>query len=200
MEHNKSYLVITFDGGARNNPGKSGCGAIVSKIIENDNNKNIIRIYGIISIYLGMKTNNYSEYKGISEGLQLLMEIFEENNHILVIGDSQMILTILQNVKMTKKYQKEQEKIYHVLQFQEEVNYKHHLRNYNKAADYLANLAMDRENKKNMIQQDVNIEKLKDLLHKDLKEDLNVESIEINEKIIYRENSREDRLGERLIG
>ena len=192
MKKNQNRIIITFDGGARGNPGLSGCGATVNEIIIVGNNQVKVKIHGIISIYLGENTNNFAEYQGITEGIQLMMKIFEENNKILVIGDSQMILETLKKVKITNKYREEQEKIYEILQLQKDIKYKHHFRINNQVADYLANSAMDRGRNKNRIQNDLDGEKIKELLWNDLKEEYNVESIEIEEKVRYIEN-REDK-------
>ena len=67
-----------------------------------------------------------------------------------------MILQKLENVQTTKKYENMQKSIYYYLQYYQNVEYQHHYREYNKTADFLANLGMDKRDdfsqKKNQVE------------------------------------------------
>ena len=204
-EKQNKNLFMLFDGGARGNPGISGCGAIVGEI----NNikeitggyymeKTVFRIHGIITSFLGIQTNNFAEYEGLLTGLELIMENFEHQNNITIIGDSQMILETIKNVKFTNNFLQQQEQIYEILQYQEEINYYHHFRTENKTADLLANMAMNR--KKNGItnkelRNEIVGKKsiIEDFVKKDVEQELGNIQVEWIENIKIIENSREER-------
>ena len=135
-------ILITFDGGSRGNPGISGSGAIISEVWTEEEMVKV-KILNIISIYIGKQnTNNQAEYMGL---IYALISIQNMGKTIRIIGDSNMILNILKQVKITKKFQKYQSFIYSILQGHQEIKYSHHYRIKNKTADFLANLAMDRK-------------------------------------------------------
>lgn len=127
--------ILRFDGGSRGNPGPSGCGAV----IYHDNDE-------IWSGYLFLsekQTNNYSEYMGLIIGLEqaLKMNIKE----ILVEGDSLLVIN-----QLTNKYKCKSENLIELNQkatnlsnLFKNIHFNHILRNKNKRADKLSNIAID---------------------------------------------------------
>ena len=96
----KKKLYITFDGGSRGNPGISGSGAFIGEL-ETDGLKNKMKVLNMISIFIGEKdTNNKAEYLGLIYAL-LSIKQQEQEKELIIIGDSKMILSLLENVKIT---------------------------------------------------------------------------------------------------
>jgi len=125
-------ITIYFDGGSRGNPGNSGCGAT----LENDD--------FIINLYLntGKNTNNHAEYMGLIIALRELKNYPKE--FLDIYGDSQLIIKQLKGeyeckAKNLKPFYEE------AISILKNYKYKltHVLRNNNKEADELANIAMD---------------------------------------------------------
>ena len=97
----------------------------------------------IIAVYLGDNlTNNYAEYMALIFGLAAIPTL---NNKISIYRDSNMILNILQKMKIISRYAKQQEFLYNLYQFQNFQMVIHNFREKNTAADKLANLAMDQQ-------------------------------------------------------
>lgn len=131
------YYILTFDGGSRGNPGKSGCGFVLY-----DNNNNIITEG---KKFLGIQTNNYAEYMGVISGLEKALEL--NIKHLIIKGDSLLIIKQLkgiynvnsENIKPLYK------RAINLINIMDKVEYIHIKRNMNSAADKLANQAMDHE-------------------------------------------------------
>jgi ribonuclease HI len=129
-------LIIHTDGGARGNPGPSGCGAVL-KTVDG-------QVVGEISHYLGFATNNQAEYTAIVLALDKAIEIGAKELDFLL--DSELAVKQLKREYKVKN--KDLEKLYvlvynKALKFQK-VTWTHIRREYNKEADALANEAMDR--------------------------------------------------------
>jgi ribonuclease HI len=127
--------ILRFDGGSRGNPGISGCGAVIYY-----NNDEIWADHLFIS---ETQTNNYAEYMGLIIGLEQAVKL--NIKHILVEGDSLLVINQLTNkYKCKSENLLELNKTAHELskQFQT-ISYNHILRNKNKRADKLSNIAMD---------------------------------------------------------
>lgn len=133
----KTY-TIKFDGGSRGNPGPSGCGFV---IYQND------KIFQKGSQYLGEKTNNYAEYKGLILALQQAKKLRCKN--IIIKGDS--LLVINQLIGIYKVNSETIVPLYNetknILKYFKNVSYEHIKRDFNKEADALANEAMNSLNK-----------------------------------------------------
>ena len=131
-----NQLEVYTDGGARNNPGPAGIGAVIG-------NKEYAE-------YIGETTNNIAEYKAVIFALKkakhLLGKSKLKNTEIIINADSQLVVSQLSGEY--KVLEKELQ-----LLFMEVWNLKFNFpylkfnyipREQNKRADYLVNQAIDR--------------------------------------------------------
>jgi ribonuclease HI len=124
------------DGGARGNPGPAGFGAVLA-----DDHGHIL---AELSEYLGHKTNNFAEYAGLLGCLQWALD----HNHpnLRVTSDSELMVKQIQgkykvnSPDLRPLWEEARRRIARLDHFQ----ITHALRHKNKAADALANQAMDR--------------------------------------------------------
>lgn len=138
MKYNK--LIIYTDGGARNNPGPAGIGAVFY-----DENKNVV---AEISEYIGEATNNQAEYQA------LLAAIKKAKN--LGAGEVEFFLDSELVVKQLNREYKVKDKdlaplflqIYNLTLGFKKVKFNHIRREFNKEADRLVNLAINRAQNK----------------------------------------------------
>lgn len=101
-------------GGHRKIQKKVVVGSILLKIIR-ETDIILVIPQKIIAVYLGNNlTNNYAEYMALIFGLAAIPTL---NNKISIYGDSNMILNILQKMKIISRYAKQQEFLYYLLQF-----------------------------------------------------------------------------------
>jgi len=132
----EGYLVACIDGGARGNPGPAGYGVVIEDEIG--------RPVAELSEFLGRQTNNYAEYSG------LLAVLNYTRGHgfkaLKVVSDSElMVKQINGEYKVSNATLKELHA--RAMKMIEQLDYfeiKHVLREKNRDADRLANLAMDR--------------------------------------------------------
>lgn len=125
---------MNFDGCSKGNPGLCGAGAAIYH--END------EIWGG-SLFVGVNaTNNRAEYSGLILGLRKALEMNIKELHVQ--GDSQLVIN-----QMTGKYQCNSLNLldlYDTAKALEKgfakVHYEHILRNFNKRADELSNIAV----------------------------------------------------------
>ena len=142
MEKDVKKIIIYTDGGARNNPGLAGAGAVIM-----DENGNTLKES---SRYLGERTNNWAEYEAIIEGLLGLKKLFGKKKlqqmEIEVRSDSELIVR-----QINGEYQIKEETLFpkfikiwnlKITTFPN-ITFTHVLRDNNKEADRLANKAMD---------------------------------------------------------
>jgi ribonuclease HI len=130
------WITAHCDGGARGNPGPAGYGAEVT-----DDQGNVV---AELSEFLGVRTNNYAEYSGLLASLQYALE----NNfpRLKVISDSELMVKQIQgkykvnSPDLKPLWQEARNRIAKLEGFE----IAHALRHKNKAADALANQAMDR--------------------------------------------------------
>ena len=137
-DHPKLYSKIAFrmnfDGCSKGNPGLCGAGAA----IYHDNDE----IWGG-TLFVGVNaTNNRAEYSGLILGLQKALEMNIKELHVQ--GDSQLVIN-----QMTGKYKYNSPNLldlYDTAKTLEKrfikVHYEHILRNFNKRADELSNIAV----------------------------------------------------------
>jgi ribonuclease HI len=131
------YLVAHIDGGARGNPGPAGYGVV----IEDQAGR---RLAGL-SEYLGHRTNNYAEYRGLLAALDYA--VAHPPRALQVISDSELMVRQIKgiykvrNAALLELYQQAKQKIRQLEWF--EIG--HVLREHNREADRLANEAMDRK-------------------------------------------------------
>lgn len=131
----ESEYLLQFDGCSKGNPGLSGAGAVIYYMGE--------EIWSN-SFYVGEKeTNNYAEYTGLIKGLEYA--IHSKIQKINIEGDSLLVINHMKDIYKCKSnnllplYKKAKELSN---QF-ENIQYKHVLRNKNKRADRLSNIAIE---------------------------------------------------------
>ncbi len=129
-------LTIYTDGGARNNPGPAGIGAI----LLNEKGDEVASV----SEYIGEATNNQAEYKAVIAAFKKAKELGAEELDFYL--DSELV------VKQLKREYKVKNKDLAPLFVQihndslsfKKVTYNHVPREQNKEADRLVNLAIDK--------------------------------------------------------
>jgi ribonuclease HI len=130
-------LTLEFDGGARGNPGPAGIGVVIR---AKDGTPLVT-----IGRPIGHATNNVAEYKALILALEKAKGLGARK--ICVRGDSELIVKQMRGEYKVKNADlrdlwEEAQHLYH--QF-DEARIDHNLRDKNKLADKLANLAMDRK-------------------------------------------------------
>ena len=136
----KSISVFT-DGGARGNPGPSAIGVYIEDDLGN--------VLAKIGKRIGEATNNTAEYKAVIEALSWLIENkekIEDNTKINFFVDSQLVYSQIKGLFKVKA-ESIREYIFTVRKKESELGMKiewaHILREKNKKADQLVNLALD---------------------------------------------------------
>lgn len=131
------FLTAHVDGGSRGNPGHAGFGVFI------EDNKGIP--IAELSQYLGIQTNNFAEYSG------LLAALHYANDHghkaLEVVSDSELMVRQVNGqykVKNENLKQLYQQAVALIRNF-DWFSIRHVRREFNKDADRLANLAMDRK-------------------------------------------------------
>jgi len=130
------WVTAHCDGGARGNPGPAGYGAVLT---DADGNT-----LAELSVFLGHRTNNFAEYSGLLGVLQYALDHGHKN--LRVVSDSELMVKQIQGLYKVKSpdllplWQQARQLIAQLDAFQ----ISHALRHKNKAADQLANQAMDR--------------------------------------------------------
>ena len=135
-----SAYVARIDGGARGNPGPAGWGVV----IETPDGVVVQELYGAI----GSATNNVAEYSGLLSALGWCVEHGASSVHIC--SDSLLLVQqMLGHYKVKNAGLKPLHGQARLLAARVgRVKYEHVPREMNKAADRLANLAMDDAQKK----------------------------------------------------
>lgn len=130
-------LIIYTDGGARNNPGPAGIGAVLM-----DKNRKIIFE---ISEYIGEATNNQAEYRAVIAALQKARELGAEELEFYL--DSELVVK-----QLNREYRvKDRDLAPLFLQIHnlsldfKKIIFCHIPREENEEADRLVNLAIDRK-------------------------------------------------------
>jgi len=130
-----SKFLLKFDGCSKGNTGLSGAGAV----IYHDDDE-IWSGYKFVSLNA---TNNYAEYSGLILGLENVIKMNIKS--IIVEGDSMLVINQMlgkytcnsQNLlELYNKAKELENKLDHI-------DYKHILRNENKVADKLSNIAVE---------------------------------------------------------
>ena len=132
----QGYLVANVDGGARGNPGPAGYGVVIEDEVG--------RPVAELSEYLGRQTNNFAEYSGLLAALHYTLR--HGFKALKVVSDSElMVKQINGQYKVSSPTLKElYEQAVKLIDQLECFEIKHVLREKNREADRLANLAMDR--------------------------------------------------------
>lgn len=132
----QGYLVANIDGGARGNPGPAGYGVVIEDEVG--------RPVANLSEYLGRQTNNYAEYSGLLAALNYALR--HGFKALKVISDSElMVKQINGEYKVSSPTLKELHgRAMKLIDQFECFEIRHVLREKNREADRLANVAMDR--------------------------------------------------------
>lgn len=127
---------LMFDGGSRGNPGLSGAGAVLYHF-----NKEI----WCGTFFVGENnTNNHAEYSGLILGLQQAKDL--NIKYLRVEGDSLLVINQMKGIfkcrseNLIDLYNKAKE----LVSYFEIIEFNHVLRNKNKRADQLSNIAIDK--------------------------------------------------------
>jgi ribonuclease HI len=130
------WVTAHCDGGARGNPGPAGFGAV----LQDDAG----HILAELSEFLGHRTNNFAEYAGLLACLQWALD--HHQPRLRVVSDSLLMVNQIQgkfkinSPDLKPLWTEARNRIAKLEAFQ----ISHALRHKNKAADALANAAMDR--------------------------------------------------------
>jgi ribonuclease HI len=130
------FIIAHCDGGARGNPGPAGFGAEIT-----DANGIVL---AQLSEFLGFRTNNYAEYSGLLASLQYALD--HHHPRLRVVSDSELMVKQIQgkykvnSPDLKPLWREARNRIAKLESFE----ITHALRHKNKAADALANQAMDR--------------------------------------------------------
>jgi ribonuclease HI len=129
-------LIIYTDGGARGNPGPAGIGAAIY-----DEKRELV---ATVSEYLGVATNNQAEYRAVIAALKKAQELGAQELDFYL--DSELVVKQLRHeYKVKNKDLVPLFLMVHNLALSfAKISYTHVPREQNKAADKLANEAMDR--------------------------------------------------------
>ena len=128
---------LMFDGGSRGNPGLCGAGVVIYR--------DDIEVSTISHFIPGKHTNNFAEYTAFIIGMEKAHQL--NITSLYVEGDSKLVIN-----QCLGKWQTKSPQLIHLnntaknlmIQF-EYIHLEHILRNYNKRADQLANIAMDKQ-------------------------------------------------------
>jgi len=135
MEHPGEWCLMV-DGASRGNPGEAGCGAVIY-----DEQGEILTE---LTSYLGSSTNNVAEYQGLLMGLEGVLKL--GGRKLQIRSDSELLVRQLNGVYRVKdeKLKVLYRKALDLLGRLEAYRIIHVRREYNKLADRLANLAIDK--------------------------------------------------------
>ena len=129
-------IKIYTDGGARGNPGPAGVGVVVYDVDDN--------IIDTKSEYIGEATNNQAEYRAVVVAMELISKY--EVDEINFFLDSELVVK-----QLNREYKVKNKglaplfvKIYNNTFKYKKVTFTHVRREFNKEADKLANIAMDK--------------------------------------------------------
>jgi ribonuclease HI len=134
------WVIAHCDGGARGNPGPAGYGALLQ-----DETGSVL---AELSEFLGNRTNNYAEYSGLLGCLQWALD--HGHRRLQVVSDSELMVKQIQgkykvnSPDLRPLWEEARRRIAQLDRFE----ISHALRHKNKAADQLANDAMDRGTKR----------------------------------------------------
>lgn len=129
------YWKLYIDGASRNNPGIAGAGVYILK----DNKP--VASYGYS---LGIKTNNQAEYLALLLGLYTVRQLIGEQDLLLIISDSQLLVRQLQGqYAIRNEYIRSAHRVAKELLAGLTYDVGHVLRDENKQADALANKGID---------------------------------------------------------
>jgi ribonuclease HI len=133
---NPGEIVAYCDGGSRGNPGPAGFGVYIQDAAG--------VVLAELSQYLGTHTNNFAEYSALLAALEFA--IAKGHKSLRVVSDSELMVKQIKgqyrvnSPELRPLYEEARRRIPQLEHFQ----IQHVLREKNRHADRLANLAMDR--------------------------------------------------------
>lgn len=129
-------LWLSTDGGARGNPGPAALGFVLK-----DEEGKVVLEHGQ---YLGETTNNVAEYSALIEGLKSALVLGA--TQIIIAMDSELIVKQMSGEYKIKQphLQKLAAQVKSLLSDFDHYEFKHVFRAYNKDADRMVNLAIDK--------------------------------------------------------
>src|SRR5882672_3165897 len=130
------YLIAHSDGGARGNPGPAGYGVV----IQDEAGRKV----AALSQYLGNQTNNFAEYQGLIAALEYAIE--HGHRALKVVSDSELLVRQIKGIYKVKNatLQELHGRAKQLIAQLDWFSIDHALREHNREADDLANLAMDK--------------------------------------------------------
>lgn len=137
----KNPLVIHTDGGSRGNPGPAASAFVVEKdgeIVFED------------SLFLGMATNNFAEYKAVTLALEWIIKNVkkEGSEGVEFLLDSELVVKQINGLYKVKDENLKKMFLIIKTNIREsglEVSFKHVRREQNKEADRLVNVELDKQ-------------------------------------------------------
>jgi ribonuclease HI len=129
-------IVAYCDGGSRGNPGPAGFGVYIQDATGG--------VLAELSRYLGKRTNNFAEYSALLAALEFA--IAKGHRSLRVVSDSELMVKQIKgqyrvnSPELRPLYEEAKRRIVQLENFQ----IQHVLRDKNRHADRLANVAMDR--------------------------------------------------------
>ncbi len=129
-------IVAYCDGGSRGNPGPAGYGVYIQDSAGG--------VLGELGQFLGTRTNNFAEYSALLAALEFA--IANGHKSLRVVSDSELMVKQIKgqyrvnSPELRPLYEEARRRISHLEHFQ----IQHVLREKNRHADRLANVAMDR--------------------------------------------------------
>src|ERR1700722_5085411 len=129
-------IVAYCDGGSRGNPGPAGFGVYIQDSTG--------KVLAELSQYLGKQTNNFAEYSALLAALEFA--IAQGHRSLRVVSDSELMVKQMKgqyrvnSPELRPLYEEARRRVPQLDHFQ----IQHVLREKNRHADRLANLAMDR--------------------------------------------------------
>lgn len=145
-----SYL-IQFDGACRGNPGKASYGFVIYQLQDPTNYHNKTKLYQA-GDYLGIKTNNQSEYEGLLNALTYFNSKYKDYDKLYIEGDSLLVINQMMGVwKVREPILKEYyNKVLDLINKDQvlinntsSINLRHIRREYNTEADKICNEILD---------------------------------------------------------
>jgi ribonuclease HI len=136
FEHSGETIVAYCDGGSRGNPGPAGFGVYIQDSAG--------KVLGELSQFLGVHTNNFAEYSALLAAVEFA--ITNGHRSLRVVSDSELMVKQIKgqyrvnSPELRPLYEEAKRRIGRLEHFQ----IQHVLREKNRHADRLANVAMDR--------------------------------------------------------
>jgi ribonuclease HI len=136
FENSGESIVAYCDGGSRGNPGPAGFGVYIQDSAG--------KVLGELSEFLGTHTNNFAEYSALLAALEFA--ISNSHKSLRVVSDSELMVKQIKgqyrvnSPELRPLYEEAKRRIGRLDHFQ----IQHVLREKNRHADRLANVAMDR--------------------------------------------------------